>query len=153
MEVIVFSYSQYSNLGLVITCKETRIVSGLPHFSSTTRKSSQLRSPHLISSYQMVNISQLPGSSDGKESACNAGDLGLIPELGRSPGEGNDYPLQYSCLENSMDIGAWRATVVGVAKSWSRLSDFELPASKISNARLAAGLIIFSCIYIASSIV
>jgi len=48
-----------------------------------------------------------PNGSDGKESACNAGDLGLIPELGRSPGEGKGYPLQYSCLENSMDRGAW----------------------------------------------
>jgi len=48
-----------------------------------------------------------PGSSDGKDSACNAGDLGLIPGLGRSPGEGNGNPLQYSCLENSMDRGAW----------------------------------------------
>ena len=47
------------------------------------------------------------GGSDGKESACNAGDAGLISQLGRSPGEGNDYPLQYSCLENSMDRGAW----------------------------------------------
>ena len=44
-----------------------------------------------------------PGGSDGKESTCNAGDLDLIPGLGRLPGEGNDYPLQYSCLENSMD--------------------------------------------------
>ena len=49
----------------------------------------------------------LPGGSDGKESTCNAGKLGLIPGLGRSPGEGNGYPLQYSCLENSMDRGAW----------------------------------------------
>ena len=55
--------------------------------------------------------------SDGKASACNAGDLGLIPGLGRSPGEGNGYPLQYSCLENSMDGGAWWATVHGVTKS------------------------------------
>ena len=46
-----------------------------------------------------------PGGSDGKVSACNAGDLGSIPELGRSPGEGNGNPLQYSCLENSMDRG------------------------------------------------
>ena len=53
----------------------------------------------------------------GKEFACNAGDLGLIPGLGRSPGEGNGYPLQYSGLENSMDRGAWQATVHGVAKS------------------------------------
>ena len=52
-----------------------------------------------------------PYSSVGKESACNAGDLGSIPGCGRSPGEGNDNPLQYSCLENPMDRGAWRATV------------------------------------------
>ena len=64
-----------------------------------------------------------PGGSDGKISACNAGDLGLIPGLGRSPGEGNGYPLQYSCLENPMDRGAWWATVHGVAKSRTRLSD------------------------------
>ena len=48
----------------------------------------------------------------------NAGDLGLIPGLGRSPGEGNGYPLQYCCLENSMGRGAWQATVHGVTKSW-----------------------------------
>ena len=58
-----------------------------------------------------------PGSSDHKESACNARDPGLIPGLGRSPGEGNGYPLQYSCLENSMDRRAWQATVHGVTKS------------------------------------
>ena len=58
-----------------------------------------------------------PGGSDGKESACNAGDSGLIPGLGRSLGEGNDYPLQYSCLENSMDREAWRGIVHGVARS------------------------------------
>ena len=57
-------------------------------------------------------------------SACNAGDLGSIPGLGRSPGEGNGNPLQYSCLENPMDGGAWWATVHGVPKSWTRLSDF-----------------------------
>ena len=52
-----------------------------------------------------------------KKSACNAGHLGLIPRLRRSPGEGNGYPLQYSCLENSMDRGAWWATVHGVTES------------------------------------
>ena len=57
------------------------------------------------------------GVSDGKESPCNAGDLGLIPRSGRSPGEGNRYPYQYSCLENSMDRGVWQTTVQGVAKS------------------------------------
>ena len=56
----------------------------------------------------------------GKESACNTGDLGLIPGLQRSPGEGNDYPLQYSCLENSMDC-----VVHGVTKSRTQLSDFH----------------------------
>ena len=58
-----------------------------------------------------------PGGSDDKESACNAGDLSSIPGSGRSPGEENDYPYQYSCLENSMDGGAWQATVHGIAKS------------------------------------
>ena len=57
-----------------------------------------------------------PYSSVGKESACNAGDLGSIPRLGRSPGEGNGNPLQYSCLENPTDRGAWQATVHGVAR-------------------------------------
>ena len=61
-----------------------------------------------------------PDSSVGKESLCNAGDLSSIPGLGRSPGEGKGYPLQYSCLENSMD-----SVVHGVAKSWTRLSNFH----------------------------
>ena len=56
-----------------------------------------------------------PGSLAGKESACNAGDLGSIPGLGRPPGEGNGYPLQCSGLENSIDRGAWQATVHGVS--------------------------------------
>ena len=58
-----------------------------------------------------------PGGSDGKESACNAGELGSVPRLGRSPGERSGYLFQYSCLENSVDRGAWQATVHGVAKS------------------------------------
>ena len=68
--------------------------------------------------------SGFPGGSEGKASACNVGDLGSIPGSGRSPGEGNGNPLQYSCLENPMDGGAWWATVHGVAKSRTRLSDF-----------------------------
>ena len=60
-----------------------------------------------------------PGGLDGKESACNAGDTGLIPGSGRSPGGGNGNPLQYSCLGNPMNRGAWRPTVHGVAKSWT----------------------------------
>ena len=58
-----------------------------------------------------------PGGSDGKEPACNAGDPGSIPGSGRSPGEGNGFPCQYSCLENSMDRGAWQATVYGITES------------------------------------
>ena len=66
------------------------------------------------------------GGLDGKkESTCNTGDLGLIPGLGRSFGEGNCYPLQYPGLENSMDRGAWKATVHGVAKSKALLSNFN----------------------------
>ena len=65
----------------------------------------------------------LPGGSDGKESACNAGDLASIPGLGRSPGEGTGNPFQYSCLETSMDRGAWQTTFHGVAKSQTQLSN------------------------------
>ena len=65
-----------------------------------------------------------PGGSDIKESACNAGHPGSIPGLGRSPGEGNGTPLQYSCLENPVDGGAWWAAVHGVPKSPTRLSNF-----------------------------
>ena len=64
-----------------------------------------------------------PNGSDGKESACNAGDMDSIPGLGRSPGEGNGNPPQYSCLKNPRDRGAWQAAVHGVAKSQTRLSD------------------------------
>ena len=65
-----------------------------------------------------------PGGSEVKASTCNVGDLGSIPGSGRSPGEGNGNLLQSSCLENPMDRGAWWATVHGVAKSQTRLSDF-----------------------------
>ena len=64
-----------------------------------------------------LSILDFPGGSDGKASVCNVGDLGSIPGSGRSPGEGNGNPLQYSCLENPMDGGAWWATVHGVAES------------------------------------
>ena len=67
-----------------------------------------------------------PGESDGRESACNAGDLGSIPRLGRSPGEGKGYPLQYSGLENSTDF-----IVHGVTKSRTRLSDFHFTSLHI----------------------
>ena len=78
----------------------------LRDLASSARKASS-HPVNLTSLYPMG----FPGGSDGKESVCNAGDSGLIPRLGRSPREGNGFPLQYSCLENSMDRGAWRATV------------------------------------------
>ena len=82
----------------------------------------------LICLYVMINdvehifmyLLNCPCGSAGKESACNVGELGLIPGLGRPPGEGKGFPLQYSGLENSMEC-----IVHGVAKSWAQLSDFH----------------------------
>ena len=65
----------------------------------------------------LFSASRIPGGSDGKVSAYNAGDLGSIPGLERSPGEGNSNPFQYSCLENPMDSGTWQATIHRVAKT------------------------------------
>ena len=84
-------------------------------------------------SFSLINISEnsleifksFPGDSEGKESDCRVGDLGLIPELERTPGEGNGYPYQSSCLENSMDRGDWWAAVLGVTKSWTWLSGWH----------------------------
>ena len=70
-----------------------------------------------------TDLNWTDGGSEVKASACNVGDMGSIPGLGRSTGEGNVNPLQYSCLENPMDRGAWWATVHGVAKSQTQLSD------------------------------
>ena len=71
------------------------------------------------------SLVSFPGGSDGKASACNAGDPGLVPGLRRSPGEGNGNPLQYSCLENPTDRGAWWATIHRVTKSRMRLSELH----------------------------
>ena len=70
-----------------------------------------------------------PGGSDSEASACNAGNPGLIPGLGRAPGKGNGNPLQYSCLENPMDGGTWFDPVHGVTKSWTWLSNFTFLVS------------------------
>ena len=87
-----------------------------------------------------------PGSLDSKASAYNMGDLGLIPGSGRSPGEGNGNPLQYPCLENPMDQGAWWATVHGVAKSPTRLNDFTTTTilSKVVPSPLPSCFMLFS---------
>ena len=75
---------------------------------------------------EMLYLSLL-GGSDAKKCSCNAGDPGFIPMSERSPGGGNDNPLQYSCLGNPKDRGAWQAVDHGVAKSRERLSDFTFP--------------------------
>ena len=71
------------------------------------------------------------GGSDNQESACNASDLGSISGSGRASGEGNGNPLQYSCLENSMDKGAWQSTVHGVERSYTRLSNFHFQSINV----------------------
>ena len=82
------------------------------HYYVQTRCETYLHKlPHLV---QSSYIPGFPGGSEVKLSACNEGDLGSIPGSGSSPGEGNGNPLQYSCLENPMDGGAWWATVYGV---------------------------------------
>ena len=78
-------------------------------------------------------FNEFPCGSEDKAPACHAGDPGFILGLGRSPGEGNGNPLQYSCLENPMDRGAWGATVHGVTKSWARLSEFTFTFSSMLN--------------------
>ena len=80
-------------------------------------KNIYLQEKHMYRNIYSSFIYNLPGGSDGKESTCNLGDLGSVPVLGRSPGEGNGNPLQYFCLDNSMDRGAWQAIVQGVTES------------------------------------
>ena len=82
-----------------------------------------LRSPVRLACPRETQANTFSGGANGKESACNAGDLGSVPGVGSSPGEGNGNPLQDSCLENSMGRGAWQATVHGVAKSQTQLND------------------------------
>ena len=96
-------------------------------------KTSENKIAHLLRVYRppqkmyIVSFSKgFPGGSDGKASACNVGDPGSIPGSRRSPGEGNGNPLQYSCLENSMDGGDWYATVHGVTKNRTRQGDFTV---------------------------
>ena len=74
----------------------------------------------------LMMVWYFPGGSDDKASVCNEGDPSSIPGLGRSPGEGNGNPLQYYCLENPMDSSLPGSSVHGVAKSWTRLSDFTV---------------------------
>ena len=91
----------------------------IPHLGIITMSDKHLQ-PHVHHSFV---YSSFPGGSDSKESARNVRDLGSIPGLGRSPGGGHGKPLQYLCLENPMDRGAWWATVHAVTKSQTQLSD------------------------------
>ena len=79
----------------------------------------------------LLKTASFPSSSVSKSSACNAGDLGLIPGLGRSPGEGNGNPLQYPCMENPMDRGAWQATVHRFTRVGQDLANKPLPPGKL----------------------
>ena len=103
-----------------------------------------------ILSYKPQVSEVIPDNSDGKESSCNAGDPGSISGSGRFPGEGNSYPLQHSCLENSMDRRAWRAIVHGVAKSWTllkQLNTFQKARAgtiKVSNSKRSGGDVFWS---------
>ena len=86
------------------------------NFSIFSSDVSALSSFHL---FRVLHFTKdFPGGSAGKASAYNAGDLGSIPGSGRSPGEGHGNPLQYSCLQNPMDRGAWQTAVYGATKSW-----------------------------------
>ena len=102
----------------------------------------------------------LPYSSDGKESACNAGDPDSIPGSGRSPEEVNGNPLQHSCLENSMDRGAWKATVHRVTKNWTQLSThihqyccYEVAVVNISDINIYRNLITGYTLCVCSALV
>ena len=98
-------------------------------FQLITLASLRLHSLQCLPGYREIGLG-FPGGSDNKQSACNAGDLGSTPGSGRSPREENGYPLQYSCLENSMDRGAWQATVHGIAKSQAHLSTAQQSACR-----------------------
>ena len=95
------------------------------NFLDLLDQSSQKKFSQLASPFGQVcdHCWGVPGGSDGKESACNMGNLGLIPGSGRSPREWHDNPLQGCCLENSVHRGSWQAIVHGVVKSWTRLGD------------------------------
>ena len=109
--------------GLSIEFSRQEYWNGLPFSSSRDLPDLEIEpmSPALQANFLLSEnihiLIAVSGGSEDKASACNTGDLGSIPGLGRSPGEGNGNPLQYSCLENPMDRGAWSATVHGVTKS------------------------------------
>ena len=109
----------------------------LPEKNAMDRGACQATGQRVIWSDTVEQLSAFPGGSDGKGPASNAGDLGLICGLERSPGEGNGYLLQYSCLGNPMDGGAWQVTVHGVTESdTTEQQTLSLPLSHIYNGIL-----------------
>ena len=116
-ETNITSYSCYSPIKSKFKNKINRDLKSNPHTIYNSEKT------EILNIYKKVTwLLGFPGGSDGQEMACSAGDLGSIPESGRFPGVGNGYPLQYSCLENSMDRGVWWAIIYGITKSqmWLR---------------------------------
>ena len=116
--ILKFQYSFQLAEGLHSTCLWHFQVLNCVYFLEN-----EVVSRHMFGSILTINwlTPYFPGGSNGKESACSVGDLGFIPGLGRSSGERNGNPFQYSCLENSMGRGAWWAIVHVVTKSWTRL--------------------------------
>ena len=108
----------------VITCNGKESEMEHTHTPHTHHTHTHHTHTHHTHTHTHTHTGGFPGGSDGKESACDAGEPGLISGSGRSPGEGNDNLLQYSCLENPMDRGAWQATVHGVANSQTQVRDF-----------------------------
>ena len=106
-------------VGVEVGCLACLLMAAMPEHGRSRVHSFCL---HLQMDF-IILFFNLKCGSDSEEFACNAGDQSLIPVLGRSTGEGSGNLLQYSCLENSMDRGAWRATVHGVGRSWACLRD------------------------------
>ena len=122
--------------------------------------SASITSTHCLSSAMLSAIDDycldllihwFPKWCSGKESAWNAGNLDLMPESGRSSGGGNDNPLQYSCLENSTDRGAWRATVHRVAKSWTQLSRWQTHTLQSLSCSFSFSSVAQSCLTLCDS--
>ena len=111
------------SLDFFLSCLKQRSSASPSFFPSLLLSLEQLLSICCVLGTGDRAVRGFPGSSDGKESACSVGDLGLIPGSGRSPRDRNGNPLQNSCLENITDRGAWQATVHGIPKGQTRLSN------------------------------
>ena len=124
--------SHYSKLCAYSTHSVTITISTSLHTWGNEKQRCQLICSRPYHLSQHLNPDRgFPGSPPGKESICNAEDSGSIPGLGRSSGGEYGHPLQYSCLENPMDRGAWRATAHGVAESWIRLTKHTQSHSRV----------------------